>query len=146
MLTIGTKGRYAARIMTYLALHIDKEVNKRKDIADSECISIDYVEQILIKLKAAGFVRSFRGARGGYALAVDPEKVTVADIVKVMEGNVELVPCLKSRCSRLDNCVTRPVWQKAAEAMMNVFSEFTIADMVKSANRTKDDGSLSYSI
>jgi len=146
MITIGTKGRYAARIMTYLALHMDKEVNKRKDIAEAECISIDYVEQILIKLKAAGFVQSYRGAKGGYSLSVDPEDVTVADIVKVMEGNVELVSCLKSKCSRIDNCVTRPVWQKAAEAMMKVFRDVTIADMVSSVRKAPEEGMISYSI
>ena len=146
MITIGTKGRYAARIMTYLALHRQKEVIKRRDIADAECISIDYVEQILIKLKAAGLVRSFRGARGGYAIASDPENITVADIIQVMEGNVELVPCLKSKCSRLDECVTRPVWQKAAEAMMNVFRQVTIADMVASVNNSSKNDAITYTI
>ncbi len=133
MLELGTKGRYATRLMVYLALHREKGVIKRREMAESEGISMDYVEQLLLKLKAEGFVRSHRGARGGYSLNRDAADVTVADVLTAMEGKIELIPCLNGTCERNMNCVTRPVWRKAMRAVITVLNEVTIADLAEDA-------------
>lgn len=146
MLELGTKGRYAARLMVYLALHRDKGVIKRRELADSEGISMDYVEQLLLKLKAEGFVRSHRGARGGYSLNRDAADVTVADVLTAMEGKIELIPCLNGTCERNMNCVTKPVWQKAMQAMMTVLNDVTIADLAEDARKHDPKTCDTYSI
>lgn len=145
MISIGTKSRYAARIIAFIALHSSGTIVRRKAIAEAEAISIDYVEQILIKLKAAGFIRSHRGPKGGYSLVLPPEKITMADIVRSMEGSMELVPCQGSNCSRRQRCLTRPVWHRAMQALMDVLEGESIADII--ANQDDDECELpTYSI
>ena len=70
---ISTKGRYALRLMLDLAVHNTGERVKIKDISARENISEKYLEQIISSLKKAGYVKSLRGAQGGYMLAREPE-------------------------------------------------------------------------
>jgi Rrf2 family protein len=146
MIVLGTKVRYATRMMIFLSVRGDNGVVKRQEIAQNEDISVDYVEQLLIKLKAAGFVRSHRGAKGGYSLARDPATITVADIIQAMEGRIDLVPCLDEDCPKAEECVTRPVWKEAAEAMMKVFRNVTIAELAARARKAGEGRKLSFSI
>ncbi len=129
MLRISTKGRYATRIMTYLAGQDTPKPVRKQDIAESEGISADYVEQILMKLKSGGLVRSHRGTRGGFSIARDPSRITVAEVLRVMEGPIELVPCEQERCIRAGKCVARCVWEQASTALQEVFSGVTVAEM-----------------
>ena len=146
MIVLGTKVRYATRMMVFLAARKDNGVVKRQEIAQNEDISVDYVEQLLIKLKAAGFVRSHRGAKGGYSMARDPASITVADIIHAMEGRIDLVPCMDEDCAKAEECVTRPIWKEAAEAMMKVFRNVTIAELASQARSSGEGRRLSFSI
>ena len=78
---ISTKGRYALRLMLDLAVHNTGELVKIKDISARENISEKYLEQIISSLKKAGYVKSLRGAQGGYMLAREPETYTVGTIL-----------------------------------------------------------------
>ncbi len=134
MIELSTKGRYATRLLINLAGHPAGAVVRRQDLAEAEGISVDYVEQLLIKLKSAGFVRSHRGARGGYSMAADPQAITVADVLRVMEGPFELVPCAGQDCSRQDRCRTRSIWREATGALVAVFSAHTIGAIAAGAD------------
>jgi len=146
MLEIGTKGRYAARLLVYLALNSDKGIINRSELATAEDISKDYVEQIMLKLKAEGFVRSHRGARGGYSLGCDPAEVSVLDILAAMEGNFSFAPCLEDDCRRCMRCVTRPVWKDAVEAFTSVLKTATIAKLASRAEEAIMKEGRSYTI
>ena len=137
MLRISTKGRYATRIMTYLAGRGTPVPARKQDIAESEGLSADYVEQILIKLKSGGLVRSHRGTRGGFSLVRDPRSITVADVLHAMEGPIELVPCEQERCIRVSKCVSRCVWEQASAALEKVFSGVTVAEMAAKAGKLR---------
>ena len=101
MLTLSTKGRYATRIMIRLAQAPPGEPLCVQEITASEEIVAAYVEQILLSLKAAGLVRSHRGAKGGFSLARRPEAITVGQVLAATEGPVCLVPCLgDAGCAR----------------------------------------------
>ncbi len=130
MIELSTKGRYATRILAYLAAQAPGAVIRRQEIAESQGITLDYIEQILVKLKASGFVRSVRGARGGYLLACDPRTTTVAEVLRAVEGPISLVPCEETHCTRAASCLTRPVWHEAAAAMHRVFESYSIADLL----------------
>ena len=134
------------RIMVYMALHNGNSPVRKQDIARTEGMSEHYVEQILMKLKTAGFVRSIRGKQGGFALDRDPEKTTVFDVLKVTEGPVALVPCFTHPCSRIPICTTRSIWKKASDALNKVFSETTVADLAEEARRQKGSKSLMFEI
>ena len=100
---ISTKGRYALRLMLDLAVHNTGEQVKIKDISARENISEKYLEQIISSLKKAGYVKSLRGAQGGYMLAREPETYTVGTILRLTEGSMKPVACLEdepNQCSR----------------------------------------------
>jgi Rrf2 family cysteine metabolism transcriptional repressor len=147
MLRISTKGRYATRIVVYLACMENSGRPARKhEIAEAEEISPDYVEQILIKLKAAGLVTSRRGAKGGFSLARRADEITVTDVLDATEGPLSLVPCLSETCHRATSCVTRSVWREAGEALDKVFSARTIAEMAEEAKNIQASMSPTFEI
>jgi len=144
-MTLSTRGRYATRIMVCLAESPGRtKPMTRTEIAANEDISANYVEQLMAPLRAAGLVRSHRGRHGGFSLARAAEKVTVADVLRAVEGPLVLVPCVgPASCDRAPDCPTRPVWQRASAALERVFTATTIADMIRD-NRLPN--SPSYSI
>lgn len=135
MFPVSTRGRYAVRILTCLASGGRGETVTKRRIAESEAISPDYIEQILLSLKAAGLVRSHRGRLGGFSLARAPEQITLARILEATDGPVAPAPCLQEgqTCDRAGACPTRPVWQKAGESVQAVLDETTLADLAEPA-------------
>jgi Rrf2 family protein len=147
MIKLSTKGRYATRIMVYLALHEDGPPSQKHKIADAEEISPDYVEQILMKLKTAGLVKSHRGVRGGFSLTRNPGHITVADVINATEGPVSLVSCTEEGCKRMSFCVTGPLWEKVNRAIDNILKYTRISDLAAEARMLeKSKGSLSFDI
>jgi Rrf2 family iron-sulfur cluster assembly transcriptional regulator len=146
MIKLSTKVRYATRIVVYLAGKPKGEQITAGEIARSERISVDYVEQLLSKLKAAGLVSSKRGIKGGFALACDAAGTTVADVIEAVEGSVSLIPCLTEPCENLSECVTRSVWQEANVSLTRVFKGATIGDLAAKAQQIRDSRSLTFAI
>jgi Rrf2 family protein len=112
-----------------------------KKIAKREEISEKYLSQIIIPLRASGLVNSFRGAHGGYVLARPPEEITLKDIVGVLEGNFNLVGCIKnpSECSRVSVCVTRGLWDSLGKKIAQILEAVTLADLVKQCKEKRQD-------
>lgn len=130
---ISTKGRYALRLLLDLAINNTGEYITIKNIAKRQDISDKYLEQIITQLSRAGFVKSARGAFGGYMLAKPAEEYTVGDILRLMEGSLAPVPCLENSdtpCLRAAECVTLEVWQEIQQAINNVVDNITLADLV----------------
>lgn len=146
MIRISTKGRYATRIMVYLAARKDQNPATKFDIARTEGMTPDYVEQLLVKLRTSGLVASRRGVKGGFVLNRDPQLVSVADVLKAAEGPLSLAPCLPGECDRLSQCVTRSVWKKAEDALRNVFESVTLSQLAEEALRKQTSGSDMYTI
>ena len=125
---ISTKGRYALRLMLDLAVHNTGELVKIKDISARE----KYLEQIISSLKKAGYVKSLRGAQGGYMLAREPETYTVGTILRLTEGSMKPVACLEdepNQCSRAGECVTLRLWKMLDEAIEGVLDKVTLQDL-----------------
>jgi Rrf2 family protein len=133
MVRLSTKGRYGARLMLELALHYGKGPVLLKEISRKQEISEGYLEHILPPLKAAGLVNSSRGAHGGYTLARPPSEINLGEVVRVVEGNLAFVECVIAPdiCHRSDFCVTRDVWGKVSEKIMEVLNSTTLRDMVE---------------
>ena len=111
---ISTKGRYALRLMLDLALCPSGEYIKVKDIAARQEISDKYLEQIIAVLGKAGYVKSVRGASGGYRLTRSPADYTVGMILRLTEGSLAPVACLEdevNQCPRFQQCATVEVWK-----------------------------------
>ena len=91
---ISTKGRYALRLMLDLATYNTGEPISLKDIARRQEISDKYLEQIISVLNKANYVKSIRGAQGGYTLTNPPEATTVGEVLRVLEGSLSPVDCV----------------------------------------------------
>ena len=131
---ISTRGRYAVRVMLDLAVYNNGEYIKVKHIAERQGISEKYLEQIVAQLSRANFVKSIRGAQGGYRLVKAPENYTVGMILRLIEGNLSSVSCLEdnpNKCQRCNNCVTLEVWQQINDAVDSVIDNITLQDLVQ---------------
>jgi Rrf2 family protein len=131
---VSTKGRYALRVMVYLALKGEEDFIPLKDIAEEESISQKYLESIMSVLSKAGFVDAVHGKGGGYRLNRSPEEYTVGGILKLTEGSLATVSCTTqgpSACSRSTCCHTLPMWERLDQMVDAFFEGITLADLLK---------------
>ena len=141
---VSTKGRYALRVMIDLAEHQSEGYIPLKDTAKRQDISEKYLEQIIGVLNKAGYVKSVRGAQGGYRLTREPSEYTVGDILRLTEGSLCPVSCLEgdvNECERCDTCATLKVWKKLQKAIDDVVDHVTIQDLLD-----EETGAMDYSI
>lgn len=130
---ISTKGRYALRLMMDLAENNNGSPISLKDVAIRQEISDKYLEQIISILNKAGYVRSVRGAQGGYLLKNPPEDYTVGMILRQTEGSLAPVACIEDDeivCDRQQQCVTSIVYKKINDAISGVVDNITLQDLV----------------
>lgn len=135
---ISTKGRYALRLMLDLAKNCTGEPISLKDVASRQDISDKYLEQIISILNKAGFVRSVRGAQGGYLLRRKPEEYTVGDILRLTEGSLAPVSCLEGEhldCEKSADCVTVIVYKKINDAINDVVDHISLQDLLDWQNQ-----------
>ena len=136
---ISKKSQYGLRAMVYLAgvFGKEKKICSLREISEKENISFDYLEKIMSKLEKKGLVSSKRGVRGGYLLSRAPEKITVGQIIKVLEGSLAPVKCVAKEkrerytCPRRRICKTLSVWQKIQDTLNLTLNSITLADLVK---------------
>lgn len=130
---VSTKGRYALRMMMDLAQNNNGLPISLKDIAARQGISDKYLEQIISILNKAGYVKSVRGAQGGYMLRREPSEYTAGMILRLTEGSLAPVACVEDEeveCDRLDSCVTVILWKRINEAINGVVDSVTLQDLV----------------
>ncbi len=133
---ISTRGRYALRMMLEFAREPEK-VTKLCDVAASQHLSEKYLEQIVSPLAKAGFVKSIRGAQGGYLLTRRPEQYSVGEILRATEGSMAPVVCLENGsepCQMAGRCVSRNVFQKIENAVNRVIDNISLAELLKEDN------------
>jgi Rrf2 family protein len=128
---LSARVRYGVRLMTALAAEKDKRPLFLKDIAAGEEISEKYLSLIVIPLKAAGLIKSLRGAHGGYTLAKKPADISLYDIAEALEGEICLVPCVKrpSYCRRTAICPTRDTWSVLGNKIKENLDSITLAEL-----------------
>lgn len=114
-----------------------------RDIAAKERLPADYVEQILLRMRRAGIVRSTRGARGGYALAHEPAAVTVRDVIRASELTTFDLHCVShpvdaERCAEAENCSIRPVWMLLQRRIDEVLDSVKLSDLLDDESAVRD--------
>lgn len=131
---VSTKGRYALRVMVYLAEKEPGVYVPLKEIAECEEISQKYLEAIMTTLSKAGFVDALHGKGGGYRLNRPPEAYTVGSILKLTEGSLATVSCTAqgpAACSRSTCCRTLPMWERLDRMVQTFFDGITLADLLR---------------
>lgn len=122
--------------MVELALNYGKGPVYLKDIASIQNISEKYLSLIIIPLRKKGFVDSARGAYGGYRLAKEPSRITMKEIVDVLEGDVSLVKCISepSICPRVTFCASRDLWEIIGGKINDILNSISLDMLVKMTN------------
>ena len=137
---LSTKSRYGLRAMIDLAAREGDEPVSLGSVAQSQGISEAYLEQLFAKLKKAGLVTSSRGAQGGYRLSRAPENVSVGDVLRALEGNLEAAACpglSDQGCSSSDSCVTIYVWKKINDSITRTVDSICLDELVMESRKNK---------
>ncbi|SUP44196.1 Cysteine metabolism repressor [Veillonella criceti] len=141
---ISTKGRYALRVLVDLAENGKKKNVSIREIAERQRISDKYLEGIVARLSAAGYVKSVRGKYGGYRLSKEPKEYTVYDILRAAEDSIALVACLEdevNQCPRSKTCMTLPLWEHMQAQFKEYMEKLTLQDVLdKKFDVPADDG------
>ena len=139
MIRVSTGGRYALRAMVDLAQHDGAQPVSRKDIAERQKISPDYAAQLFRPLQSVGLVEGIKGPGGGYRLARDPAKISAGDVVKAVEGPIEIVHCTLVQpgqvpsCDRVDCCITHQLWKRLSAVMTEFLDSVTLQSLCDGA-------------
>ena len=144
---LSTKGRYGARAALDLAIKYGSGLVMVREIAESQDISMRYLEHILNALRAAGIVKSTRGAKGGYELARSPSEITLGEIIRALEGPMDIVPCIGNNdCGRMSKCVMCEIWNEVKIAIDGVLDSITLSDMMKRNDELNKNHAYEYVI
>ena len=130
---LSTKGRYGLRALIDLAIYCETEPVSISSIAMRQGISERYLEQLMSMMKKAGLIKSIRGASGGYTLAKDASEISVGDVLRALEGDLEPVSCgalNEEGCDASGSCVTKYVWQKINESIQRTVDEMKLDDLM----------------
>lgn len=142
---LSTRTRYGIRAIIEIAENSGRGPLQIRVIAKRQDISVKYLEQLMAILRSAGFVRSIRGAKGGYMLAKAPNQIKLNEVFDCLEGHVTTVECVEDKdyCERTADCVARRVWAQVQQAITNVLQSITLQDLV---DRAKDKKVSNYQI
>ena len=133
---LSAKSRYAARILIELAKETSHNPMSASTLSLNTGVSVQFVEQILKPLKQKGLTKSIRGAAGGHRLARAAADITLGEVVRLMEGGIQLTVCCSDKkvnaCPRAKTCPTRSAWKHVSTALEKELEEITIASLLQS--------------
>lgn len=144
---LTTRGRYGLRAVLDLAVNTDDEAVALSQIAERQGISMNYLEQLVAKLKKSGIVHGIRGAQGGYVLAMPAEEISVGDILRALEGDLIPVDCSElnnddTPCSNSDICVTKYVWKRISDSINDAVDGIMLSDLVEKTKRVQAEAGI----
>lgn len=131
---VSTRGRYALRVIIDLAENADDGLIPMHKVAERQGISLKYLERILPELVSGRLVEGVHGKGGGYRLTKKPEEISVAEILKLTEGDIAPVACLEDNavvCDRMEDCRTLPVWKGLNERINEYLESVKISELMK---------------
>ncbi len=138
---LSTKGQYGVRAMFDLASHSQDGPVPLRQISEREEISLNYLEQLFLKLRKAGLVESVRGPGGGYLLRKRPKEIRISDIIRAVEESLAPISCIESKkkpkCHRIDVCIPRLLWKRLGERITQFLDSNTLADLCEEAATAK---------
>ncbi len=136
---LSTKSRYGTRLMLDMAQHYQDGPIHLASVAKRQGISVKYLEQIIIPLKKANYIRSVRGPKGGHILTKSPGRNHSRGNRRLAGGSASLSACSDNPlvCDRSSSCATRYIWQEAAQAMFDKLQSITLADLLNRADALK---------
>jgi Rrf2 family protein len=134
---ITYKGDYALKAVLDLAINYGRDVVTINEMADHIDAPVKFLEQVLLELKKGGFVESRRGKIGGYLLSRPPDKITVGEVVRFIDGPIEPIACAcrdYTNCEDVYKCVFRKIWQDVTHATANIIDSVTFEKLAFELN------------
>jgi Rrf2 family cysteine metabolism transcriptional repressor len=149
-LVLSQKSQYAVRAVLELAKRHGSGPVKAAQVAEAQYIPVRFLENILNQLRQAGTIESVRGKEGGYRLGRTPQEISVGEVVRLVQGAMSEIECAgatgDAACSLQTGCVLLPMWQKAHQAMMDVFDGTTFQDLVDQEIESNECETFNYAI
>jgi Rrf2 family protein len=142
---LSVRGEYALRALLVLGMNYEQPIVRIQTISEQQNIPKKFLEQILNDLKSAGAVESRRGVAGGYRLARRPEEITLAVIVRHIEGALAPVSCVSERfyekctCPDESRCAIRSVMKEVREAVVRIMEKTTVAELCERSRRLQQE-------
>jgi len=135
----SSRARYGLRAMIALARGYRRGPISLAEVAESEDISLSYLEQLITVLRKAGLVEGTRGARGGYCLTANPALITAGQVVRALEGPLAPAECVAEGvepgyCRRQAVCPSKPLWEQVRDSIAQVLDTTTLADLCSNDN------------
>jgi Rrf2 family protein len=131
---VSSKGEYALRALIVLAKR-GREVTPVADIAREIHVPVPYLEQILLQLKLLGFLRSKRGAGGGYRLRKKPGEIMIGEVIRQLEGPLAPMSCVSATryesCELEPGCLLQPLWAKVRDTVAEVLDRTSLEDLLE---------------
>ncbi|WP_164968383.1 RrF2 family transcriptional regulator [Clostridium tetani] len=142
---ISTKGRYGLKAMVNIGVYSSLESVTKKSISEMEDISEKYLEQILSVLKKNGLINSKKGPQGGYTLARNDNEITVGDILRTLEGELEVVNLEEYNDGNImELCLKRNVWNKLNKEINTLVDSITLEELIQEYKGYKNPGYMYY--
>ena len=149
----STKAEYGVRVMAHLAQHDGGQPISLGSIAEAEGLPLAYLEHLVQRLRKAELVESRRGAHGGYSLARPAADISMADVVRALEGEIAPIECISADpdgtlvCVRDGEpgqaaCPTKLLWTRVQGSIVRTLSDMTLADLVRPTRKTKKTETL----
>ena len=131
-MNITSKSRYALKIMLDLAALSDSELRKRETLATQQAIPIDYMDQILLRLRKKNLVLTYRGPKGGLKLGKSTSNITLWDIFSSVEDHMSPVKCINEpkSCTLESDCTSKNVWTRIYDIIRQDFSKLTLEEVL----------------
>ena len=129
---LTTKGRYAVTAMLDLALHEGFGPVSLADISRRQGISLSYLEQLFLRLRKRGLIASARGPGGGYRLQQAGTDISLAEVIRAVDEQVDATRCGGHRNCQADQpCLTHDLWEELSEHITGFLSDISLSDLVQ---------------
>ncbi len=147
---ISYKTDYALKVILHLTGNYPDKLDHIKDISKTQDIPKKFLEQVLLLLKKGGFVMSKKGPKGGYFLKKSPEKITMGDIIRYIDGSVSPISCIddgnEESCDFSTFCVFKPVFHDVENAISKIIDNKNFKELLKEQKSLKENAVLDFQI
>ncbi|MFM2146014.1 MAG: hypothetical protein RL732_850 [Bacteroidota bacterium] len=133
---LSKKAQYAFRALTFLVERYDQGPVLISEISRKKKIPLKFLENILLELRKAGFLESKKGKGGGYFVAQPPSEISVAAVIRVVDGPIAMLPCVSlyfyQRCKNCDekHCGLHDIMEGVRDATLHILEKKTLQDLV----------------
>ena len=134
---LSKKTKYGLKALTFIARRANNEPVQIATIAESENISLKFLESILLTLRKSGFLGSKKGKGGGYYLLKDPKDIIMAPVMRILEGPIALVSCVSLNfyekcddCPDENACAVHNLMIEVRDSTLNIFNNKSLADLI----------------